>query len=312
MEQRILSIFSVACITLAAPAIAGSFEVPLPALFQYSPNQLGRSVSSARTETYFAPHLIFKKDIVLNQVGAASLGDRCSVVAVNATDAQNIGYFNSHLNVAPGGKIADGTSYEMRLISFQPEVLKVALVAASATQARLELTCTHPAIQTWTVSEFESKLNQAARVHASAKLAKLKQVVATAPASQELNTLRGSLFNGVFGSGLPGTMGIQLLLGANLKAYAEESNAKLMVGKRCKLLSQKTAAYGDSYLKGSKFAFREYRVIDSGKTELVFDNWNHSPHQVRVECRGDLDHVKQMTVAEVEHDLNGTIAFYRK
>ena len=107
-------------------------------------------------------------------------------------------------------------------------------------------------------------------------------------------------------------MGIQLLLGANLKAYAEKENASLYAGKRCKLVSQNEVAFGDRYLKGSKFAFREYRVGKNGKTELVFDNWNHSPHQVRVECRGDLDQVKQMTVAEVEHDLNGTIQFYRK
>jgi hypothetical protein len=101
-------------------------------------------------------------------------------------------------------------------------------------------------------------------------------------------------------------------LGANLKAYAETSDANLMVGKRCKLISQKNAAFSDQYLKGSKFAFREYRSVNKGKTELVFDNWNQSPHQVRVECRGELDQVKQMTVADVEHDLNGTIQFYRK
>ena len=102
------------------------------------------------------------------------------------------------------------------------------------------------------------------------------------------------------------------MLGANLKAYAEKSNAPLMVGKRCKLVSQNGAAFSDRYLKGSKFAFREARPGSNGRTEFVFDNWNQSPHQVKVECRGDIKQVNQMTLAQVEHDLNGTIQFYSK
>ena len=254
---------------------------------------------------------IFKKEIALNQLGEASIGERCSLVAVKAESSP--GYFNAYLNVAPGGKILRNSSYEMRLVSFQRDVLKLALIASKESIHALELTCTHPSIQGWTVSEFESKLGHKARVYASAKLANIKRVPAETERSHDLlNSLRGSIINGIFGSGLPGTMGIQLLLGANLKAYADTSNANLMVGKRCKLISQTNIAFSDEYLKGSQFAFREYRSVNEGKTELVFDNWNQSPHQVRVECRGDLEHVKQMTVAEVEHDLNGTIQFYRK
>lgn len=66
-------------------------------------------------------------------------------------------------------------------------------------------------------------------------------------------------------------------------------------------------------MKGSKFAFRESRVkAQEGKIELIFDNWNHSPHQVRVECTGSESDLKAMSVASVERDLNGTIQFYHK
>jgi hypothetical protein len=311
MEQRILSIIIVVLALIASPAVAGSFEVPLSALFQYSPVQLGRSVNTVRSNTYFAPRLIFKKEIALSQLGEATVGERCAIVATKAETSR--GYFNAYLNVAPGGKILENSSYEMRLISYSQDLLKISLVGAKESIHALELTCTHPSIQSWTVSEFESKLGFQARVYASAKIADMKKFAhAVGKTSDSLDSLKGSMFNGLFGSGLPGTMGIQLLLGANLKAYAETSNANLMVGKRCKLISQKNAAMSDQYLKGSKFAFREYRSVNKGKTELVFDNWNQSPHQVRVECRGDLENVKQMTVAEVEHDLNGTIQFYRK
>jgi hypothetical protein len=201
----------------------------------------------------------------------------------------------------------------MSLISYQPELLKIKLSGSKESIRNLELTCTHPNIQEWSISEFESQLNQAARVYASAKLATFKSTAAVSTHDpKSLNSLKGSFYNGLFGSGLPGTTGIQLLLGANLKAYADQSNAVLMGGKKCKLMSQGTAALNDEYLKGSKFAFREVRTAKNGKVELVFDNWNHSPHQVRVECRGDLNSVQQMTLAQVEHDLNGTIQFYRK
>jgi hypothetical protein len=168
------------------------------------------------------------------------------------------------------------------------------------------------------VSEFETALQHEARVYASAELAAFaiaRGDVSAQPVAGDtslMGSFSGSKINGLFGSGLPGTTGVQLLLGADLKAYAEATNVTLERGKSCKLISQGNSALNDQYLKGSKFAFREVRVVKAGKVEFVFDNWNHSPHQVRVECRGDIAHVQQMTLAEVEHDLNGTIQFYRK
>jgi hypothetical protein len=317
MGQRILSIISVACLFSTASAMGASFEIPLPALFQYSPTQLGRSITSKRSVTSFAPRLTFKSEITLNEEGQASMGERCVVSSENVS-TPSVGFFNSGMNVVSGGKILAQSSYEMRLVSYQQEVLKISLKGSMEKLRSLELTCTDPNIQSWTVSEFETALHNKARVYASAELAAFAvsagSVSARAVAGDTslMGSINGSQINGLFGSGLPGTTGVQLLLGADLKAYAEATNATLERGKSCKLISQGNAALNDQYLKGSKFAFREMRVIKAGKVEFVFDNWNHSPHQVRVECRGDIAHVQQMTLAEVEHDLNGTIQFYRK
>jgi len=297
---------------LGLSASASTFEVPLSSLFQYSPMKLGRSINTANTISTTHPRLIFKREIQLNQMGEAALGEQCKVSTILIQELTSPGYFHSLLNVAPGGKIPANASYEMRLISDQQDVLKIKLLADLKTVSTLELTCTHSNIQDWTVSEFESEIKQVARVYASAKFALLKRVAPHFQDQGSVNTMKGSRFNGLFGSGLPGTTGIELLLGANLKAYAEESNATLVHGKQCKLVSQNSAAFNDQYIKGSKFAFREYRVVKPGNVELIFDNWNHSPHQLRVECQGDLSKVKQMSLAQVEHDLNGTIQFYHK
>jgi hypothetical protein len=194
MKHITLSMISVVSALAAPSALAGSLEVPLASLFQYSPMQLGRSVNSIRQNTTFIPRMIFNKEIALNQVGQASIGGRCQIVATKADSSP--GYFNAYLNVAPGGKINAHSSYEMRLISYQQEVLKIALVEPKETLPALELTCTDPSIQSWTVSEFESKLGTMAKIYASAKLANLKQVAVTEKTSDLLNTLRGSMFNG--------------------------------------------------------------------------------------------------------------------
>lgn len=290
-------------------------DVPMPVLFQHSPAELGRNVTAVKNSHYpSAPTLTFKSLVVLNHNGATQLGDRCAITTLHSGEGMERGYFNSPLTHAPGGMIEANTAFEMRLISYQSEVLKIELLNAKAPTKKLELTCTHSNIQLWTVAQFEAHLEQKVRVHAPDSLSSVELKHAASSTSKiSISALRGSFFSGLFGSGLPGTMGIQLLLGANLKAYSEETNASLVVGKRCRLVSQGEQAMSAEYLKGSKFAFREYHATPGAKhVELVFDNWNHSPHQVRVQCQGTLDQVKKMTFAEVEHDLSGSIQFYEK
>ena len=313
-QQNSLTI-SVVCLLSSHAALAVTMDVPMPVLFQHSPAQLGRNVTAVSNSHYpSAPTLTFKSPVVLNHNGATQLGDRCAVSSLHSGEGLEHGYFNSPLTHTPGGMIEAATAYEMRLISYQSEVLKIELSNAKSRAEKLELTCTHPNIQSWTVAQFEAHLDQNVRIHAPDSLSSVElKRQASSTSKISVSDLRGSFFNGLFGSGLPGTMGIQLLLGANLKAYAEETNASLVVGKRCRLMSQGEQAMSAEYLKGSKFAFREYRATAGAKhVELVFDNWNHSPHQVRVQCQGSLAEVKKMTFAEVEHDLSGAVQFYEK
>ncbi len=287
----------------------------MPVLFQYSPAQLGRNVTANKARRYAsAPTLTFESSVQISNSGSTSVGPRCALNSPHVNEGLGRGYFNTPLTHTAGGAILAKTNYEMRLISYQEEVLKIELFNAKASIRKLELTCTHPNIQTWTVAQFEANLDQNVRVHAPDSLSKISlKKTASANPTSSLKDLRGSFFNGLFGSGLPGTMGIQLLLGANLKAYAEEKNASIVIGRRCRLMSQEAEALSAEYLKGSKFAFREYREVkDAKRVELVFDNWNHSPHQVRVQCSGNLAQVKKLTFAEVERDLSGAVQFYEK
>ena len=124
---------------------------------------------------------------------------------------------------------------------------------------------------------------------------------------------KGSWMNGLFGSGLPNTMGMQLLIGANLKAFRESANAPLMMGNRCALLSQEGAAFDSAYAKDSKYAFLGYTSnVKDNTVDLVFGNWNYSPHQIKVRCQGEESQVLAMNAQEIAHDLNGAVHFYQK
>lgn len=284
-------------------------ELPLPLLFQASPAKLGRELSSVSALST-PPSITLNSEVKLGTNQVANLGRACHIRSVSAVSGHGTLY-NQPITLSSESPLETSLPYEMRLIAFEKEHMKVEL---KNSKSRFLLECTHPRIQNWTVSDLEIQSDRMIKVHVPVAYSSLKmKAFKTESVFLNLSDLKGSTMNGVFGSGLPGTMGIQLLLGANLKAYAEETNAPLMVGRQCKLVSQAEDAIGDHYLKGSKFAFRESRMnTDQNKIELIFDNWNHSPHQVRVECKGSTSKLKQLTVADVERDLNGTIQFYKK
>ena len=313
MEQQKTSTQFIALLAglLIAPVQAFGFqspgaELPLPRLFQNSPAKLGRDLSSVASDGGI-PSLVFKNELDLGSNHEARIGSACHLRSAGHKGS----LYNSVFTASNDVSVRANVPYEMTLISFEKESMKVQLQAQGAPKLLLE--CTHSNIQGWSVSDFEMQTDQQVKVKIPSLLASLrtKNTRPLEAASMTLATLKGYVMNGLFGSGLPGTAGVQLLLGANLKAYASETNASLMAGHKCKLVSQSDEALGDHYLKGSKFAFRE-TLMKKGKMELIFDNWTYSPHQVRVECKGDENSLKQLTVADVERDLNGTIQFYQK
>jgi len=289
-----------------------SKEVPFTLLFKSYPAKIGRGLSSSRKR--ILPTVTFNRTIAFSSSGEARIGKTCSIRNVTLSQASGHNYYNSALAQSQGGSVKAGSTFEMGLISFQFESLQLELSSKSARGMKLELGCAHPSIQNWSVSDFEAYSSHQLTVRVPASLAAERVLHSAKSGTLALiQDLKGFRFNGVFGSGLPGTSGIQLLIGANLKAYSAETSIPLLIGRRCQMVSQSSASFNDRYLKGAKFAFRGYRSNpEAGTVELVFDNLNHSPHELKVECIGQEAEVKQMSLQEVERDLNGAIRFYRK
>ena len=288
-------------------------EIPFSYIFKNSsPAKMGRSLSSSQSKT--APSLSFKSRVLLNASGEARIGKSCFVRDVTHSASAGRTYYNAALGQAPGSRIEPGVVFEMGLIAFQYESLQLELVSKTLPLQKLELGCSHPNIQAWSVGDFEAYSGHRIVIRVPRAVSELHAKHHFSPRELlTLKDLKGFRYNAAFGSGLPGTSGIQLLFGANLKAYAAETNASLMVGRRCQVVSQKDRSFNARYLKGSKFAFLGYQPKpEAGTVELVFGNWNHSPHQIRLECLGSEGEVKALSFQDIEQDLNGAIHFYRK
>jgi hypothetical protein len=291
-------------------------ELSLPLLFQHSPARIGRGISAA-SPSHRQPSISFSKTIELNSGGEARLGRSCFIRNTSHENDMGRGsYYGSPLTQAPGGRITQGSNFEMHLISYEEEFVQLELESKLGTKSpshKFELSCAHAAIQRWSVADLEAQSGNLFAVRVPASIT--EQGFAGKPLSSgaRVMELKGSRYNGIFGSGLPGTSGIQLLFGANLKAYAQETSAPIMVGRRCKILSQSEDALNDRYLKGSKFSFLGFIPRPEKKSvELAFANWNHSPHQIRIECKGSESEVGTLSLNEIERDLNGALRFYRK
>jgi hypothetical protein len=288
-------------------------ELPFSFLFKNAtPSRIGRTLSSSGNKS--APTLFFKSRVFLNASGESKIGKSCSVRDVTNSESAGRTYYNAALGQAPGSRIAPNVVFEIGLIAFQYESLQLELVSKTLPVQRLELGCSHPNIQAWSVADFEAYSGHRIVIKVPRSVREMQSKTRFAPRELlTLKDLKGFRYNGVFGSGLPGTSGIQLLFGANLKAYAAETNASLMVGRRCQIVSQKDLSFNARYLKGSKFAFLGYLPKpEAGTVELVFGNWNHSPRQIRLECIGSESEVKALSFQDIEQDLNSAIRFYRK
>ena len=225
-------------------------------LFKNYPTRMGRFLSSSQMRGA-SPSLTFEAPIALNSNGEARLGKTCYIRNITSSQRTSRDFFSSALSQSPGGQVMTGIPFEMELISFQPESLRLELISKNAPVQRLELGCAHPEIQSWSVADFEAYSGNQLWVKVPSQLlAKSSRQLLIEAVTPMLGDLKGNRFNGAFGSGLPGTSGIQLLFGANLKAYENETNISLLVGRRCQIVSQANRSMGDRYLKGSKFGFQ--------------------------------------------------------
>ncbi len=290
-------------------------EVPMSRLFQHASTPgLTRTISSHNSKKNAFPVITFLSSVSLNSSGESRIGKSCYVRNTSLIHNAGQGYFHSALAQTPGGVIRAGESFEMEVLSAGFDSIRFDLSSTANPARRLEIGCSHAKIQSWTIADFESSSSHLIQVRIPASLTGKKSGLADATAaSLRMEEMKGNRFNAVFGSGLPGTSGVQLLFGANLKAYTDETGAALMQGRKCRIMAQSARSLKDRYLKGSKFSFLGYQVKkEIGTVEMVFGNWNHSPHQIRIECLGDESSVKSLSLAQIESDLNGSIKFYRK
>lgn len=287
-------------------------EAPLHLLFKDTPSRDLREINSR--EATKLPVLTFRKNIPLNSSGEARVGKSCLVRDVSLVPNSGKGFFNSALAKSPGGAINEGESYEMGLLSSQFESIRFELISKDKPSRRFEIGCTDANIQGWTLSDFESSTSHSVSVKVPATMSAIRATGIRAIAGgARMKDLKGYRFNGVFGSGLPGTSGVQLLFGANLKAYSDETGASLMQGRRCRIKAQNARSLNDRYIKGSKFSFLGFLPKpETGTVELVFANWNHSPHQIHIECLGDENSVRDLELRDIENDLNDSVRFYKK
>lgn len=255
----------------------------------------------------------FRKSLSIPSQHPVSLGASCALRSLQTNEAIQNSTLTAISN-SSGQRIAAGTELHLQNINVDSQSFRAVLADQKSRRGRLELTCNHPKIHDWSVTSFE--------IHTQG-LFEIRSNIQRDPAAEihskpleigvALKTLQGHPWNGYFGSGLPGTAGIQLLIGSNPRAFSNNGNEALWVGSKCRLLGEESSLDSVEYKKDSKFAYVG-RSIDTakGKVQFHFQNWAYSLEHITIECGGYPHEVLSMTTAQVENDLNGAIHFYNK
>ena len=269
---------------------------------------VNRLPSSTKT---LPPYLQFTQNLPLNH-GVANLPGACSLRTVSASKGHS-SYFNQILETLPAQVLSRNSIYTFQGLHSRDQTFS-AIFKSDKEPQLIEISCAHPELKDWTVSHFESELSGKAELRVYPESNPKKRIMPPFSVSMiNVKSFNGSWANGLFGSGLPGTVGIQLMMGTNLKAFREPAGASIVRGRRCTLIAQESASLDSSYKKDSRFGFLGPIVkAEENLVELVFDNWNYSPHQIRVQCSGSKAEVLAMNSREIERDLNGAVHFYQK
>jgi hypothetical protein len=282
--------------------------------FAYIPNQADRSPSDFSNEFLKRELQVrFKRAIQISNQQPHTLGASCSLRSMKGVDKSG-NLLNSLLPLPTSIQIEEGAEYYVQNIVTEGPTLKAELAPQKSKPSRIELHCRHPQLSQWTVTSFEMH-NQGAF--------ELRTNIQRDPASlshsygphlnSTLASLTGNRWNGFFGSGLPSTSGVQLLIGAQLSAFAENQNRALWVGNKCAVLNTNSKTDSGDYLKDSKFAFTRTEVQPSeNKVRFHFENLSYEHASLTVECQGEASEVLAMSTADVENDLNQILHFYRK
>ncbi len=260
------------------------------------------------------PYVVLNRSIPLVKNGNIPLGDSCSVHALaQSCNVSSSGYYNQILNSTPGDVLKSGKKYNFDSMKLFSDSFSAIFKNEAESMCAIEISCHNQQIKSWTVSHFETHSSNAFELHSFIGKDDHSIVRQVPKAGLDVKNFKGHWANAFFGSGLPGTVGMQLLVGSNLKAFPNPLNAPIVIGKKCSLMSQESDSIGTEYAKDSRYGFLGYKVLqEEHMVELLFGNWSYSPHQIRVKCQGDEKEVFAMNSAKIESDLNGAIQFYSK
>lgn len=254
----------------------------------------------------------FKKNLRMSSQGLFQLGSSCALRSVPVESNSNNYVWTAMLNPTTQ-TIEAGSEYSVQKIILRPGQLRAQLSLQKAQPSTLEIFCENPRIQDWTVTGFEIRTRGVLELRSNIQRDPATESRAYKLPGESLRHLSGSEYNGYFGSGLPGTSGVQLLIGSNPKAFADNGNRALWVGNRCAVLGEESPSNSARYTKDSKFAYQGKAIdLEKNKVRFQFRNWGYSLENLTIECQGSPAEVLEMTTAQVEADLNHSIHFYNK
>ena len=300
---------------LASPKAPAQFNIIelLHSFHMNSLQKLNRSTSSDH-QTTVLPSLVFKKEVNLDSFGSAQIGNSCVVRTVTKScTPHSVSAYDSVFMSGAKETIPAESQYVLNAFASQNGVMSAEFKSKGASICKISVSCSHSDLQQWTVEDFEDQVSGVFEVHSYLPKNIVSSDAQQSITSHSVKALSGTFLNGLFGSGLPGQYGIQLHIGANLNVYREPAGAHLFEGKKCMLVAQESDSISGKYEKGAKYTFLGFSAHPETKsTDLVFANWSYSPHQIRINCKGTQAQVQELKFEELEHDLNQTIAFYKK
>ncbi|MBS1958545.1 MAG: hypothetical protein JST80_03655 [Bdellovibrionales bacterium] len=285
-------------------------------LFQIQSGDL--LLASLRTPVEFLNRSLqvrFRKDVTVPVQGDLHIGTSCVFRAPHHTVESPQNYTQTALPNSSSRTVKKGTELEVQNISIGPNKLQAEFANAKTREPLVEMICANPKIRDWTVMSFDIRTNGVIELRSNIQ----RDPASASHGSKErihsptMENLQGTLLNGYFGSGLPGTSGIQLMIGSNPRAFVENGNRAIWIGKLCQVLGEESSNNSAQYTKDSKFAFHG-RVVNAEKNRVQFQfrNWSYALESLTIECSGSAKEVASMTMAQVESDLNQSIHFYSK
>lgn len=272
-----------------------------------SPNDFSSDFARRELQIRFRKQLQWQQDLPLH------LGTSCTLRSMNSIQKTG-NLVHSSLPLASEQTLAEGSEYTVQNIRMEAQRIRADLSITRKSPPRFELRCEHPQLQQWTVNSFEMHTGGVFEIRTNIQRDPANLAHHYGPErSQTLSELVGSRWNGWFGSGLPQTSGVQLLIGAQLAAFASNQNRALWIGKKCAVLNLNSISDSGSYKKDSKYAYTGTQVdTELNRIRFYFENRGYELSGLTIECQGSAEQILSWNTRDLETDLNQILHFYQK